>query len=172
MLRAVSQSDGEASCLCGGKQSRFASADVPAEKQLCAACGFKKSRSLCGCCCVRLLLQVCVPKNTVVVVTREKGGFLSVLQSSLSTGAEPDPRLAEVRWGTQGGRQQLGLSVHCSACLYEQSLANSTGRGRVTDVVHCCVTRCCCRCPPAWPPLPRVCTPRAGPGWHAHRHHR
>jgi hypothetical protein len=44
-----------------------------------------------------LLLQVCVPKNTVLVVTREKGGFLSVLQSSLSTGAEPDPRLAEVR---------------------------------------------------------------------------
>lgn len=41
-------------------------------------------------------LQVCVPKNTVLVVTREKGGFLSVLQSSLSTGSEPDPRLAEV----------------------------------------------------------------------------
>jgi hypothetical protein len=43
------------------------------------------------------VLQVCVPKNTMLVVTREKGGFLSVLQSSLSTGAEPDPRLAEVR---------------------------------------------------------------------------
>lgn len=49
-------------------------------------------------------LQVCVPKNTVLVVTREKGGFLSVLQSSLSTGAEPDPRLAEVRWTGLGCR--------------------------------------------------------------------
>lgn len=47
--------------------------------------------------CLCDVLQVCVPKNTVLVVTREKGGFLSVLQSSLSTGAEPDPRLAEVR---------------------------------------------------------------------------
>lgn len=48
------------------------------------------------------VLQVCVPKNTVLVVTREKGGFLSVLQSSLSTGAEPDPRLAEVRFAHRG----------------------------------------------------------------------
>jgi hypothetical protein len=41
------------------------------------------------------------------VVTREKGGFLSVLQSSLSTGAEPDPRLAEVRGGGgEGGGGQ------------------------------------------------------------------
>jgi hypothetical protein len=44
-----------------------------------------------------------VPKNTVLVLTREKGGFLSVLQSSLSTGPEPDPRLAEVRRHKKGG---------------------------------------------------------------------
>lgn len=48
-------------------------------------------------------MQVCVPKNTVLVVTREKGGFLSVLQSSLSTGSEPDPRLAEVSNSLTGG---------------------------------------------------------------------
>lgn len=38
-----------------------------------------------------------VPKNTVLVVTREKGGFLSMLQSSLSMSIKPDPRLQEVR---------------------------------------------------------------------------
>jgi hypothetical protein len=44
-----------------------------------------------------LLLQVCVPKNTVLCVTREKGGFLSMLQSSVSLSRVPDPRLQEVR---------------------------------------------------------------------------
>ncbi|KAF8073182.1 Cndp1 [Scenedesmus sp. PABB004] len=39
---------------------------------------------------------VSVPKNTVLVVTREKGGFISSLQSSLSAGAAPDARLQEV----------------------------------------------------------------------------
>jgi hypothetical protein len=45
------------------------------------------------CCC----WQVCVPKNTVLCVTREKGGFLSMLQSSVSLSRVPDPRLQEVR---------------------------------------------------------------------------
>jgi hypothetical protein len=40
-----------------------------------------------------------VPKNTVLCVTREKGGFLSMLQSSVSLSRVPDPRLQEVRLG-------------------------------------------------------------------------
>lgn len=122
--------------MAAGKQLRFASANVPAEKQVCVL----SSHMVCGCCCVRLLLQVCVPKNTVVVVTREKGGFLSVLQSSLSTGAEPDPRLAEVRWGRKGARQLLGLTMQCAVCLCEQSLDSTTGPGSCHH--QCCALLC------------------------------
>lgn len=81
------------------------------------------------------MLQVCVPKNTVLVVTREKGGFLSVLQSSLSTGTEPDPRLAEVRIGgmhegVQGKQLSVGSAVHCLQ-LNDALMVGAQERGHV-----------------------------------------
>jgi hypothetical protein len=62
-----------------------------------------------------------VPKNTVLVVTREKGGFLSMLQSSLRPSKTPDPRLQEV--GIMG--LQLGAVVcwQPQGCQLPRSLA-------------------------------------------------
>lgn len=71
-----------------------------AELRLCHSIGMHHSVSFHLCLVVDYLLacqQVAVPKNTVLVVTREKGGYLSMLQSSLSAGRQPDPRLQEVR---------------------------------------------------------------------------
>jgi hypothetical protein len=42
-----------------------------------------------------LLLQVSVPKNTALIITREKGGYLNIMRSPISAAA-PDPIQQEV----------------------------------------------------------------------------
>jgi hypothetical protein len=136
----------------------------------CAACcsrtGSDHALFRCCVCCARTTRtpwQVCVPKNTVLVVTREKGGFLSVLQSSLSTGAQPDPRLAEVR--VQGAgcacfAAQLLASPCCSLAAAGKGDRHPHRLARVRVLLLC-------RCPRAWPLSRREYTPRAGRGWRA-----
>jgi hypothetical protein len=63
-----------------------------------------------------------VPKNSVVVVSREKGGYIAMLQASLTADPVPGPRLQEVWHFGNSDRQytqQLLYLLHhllCGTC--------------------------------------------------------